>query len=223
MGIVVAITVLIADAQPLFAEALATALEDEADLQVLEARPTRGGQLLEAARRLRPDVALIDLWLPGGKQAAVVAAFRDAVPDTAVLVLSGLHGPDHIEAVLEAGAVGFLPKGVSLEQVVEAVRRAHAGAPRVFATEVAGLARRLDRRREVVASVEERLAELTPRQVEVLRVAAAGGSSADIAEQLGVSAATVRRHIHNILKRTGAVSRLDAVGLAREHGLIPRE
>lgn len=131
-----AIRVLLADTQPLFAEVLSAALHEDPDLDLLNRRPSDGPSTVRAVLELRPDVALIDYWLPGLRGPEVLSGIRQTERPAPVLTLSGLRGPAHIKEALEAGAVGFLPKGVSVAQVAEAIHRAHAGEVPVFATEL---------------------------------------------------------------------------------------
>lgn len=215
------IRVLIADAQQLFSDALAIALGGVDGLSVLDERPTTGREAITAARTSKPDVALIDFWLYEMDGQAVARTLSVQAPRTKVLHLSWFHGPDHIQKSLDSGAVGFLPKSVRFDLVVEAVRRAQAGDRPVFEEKLKGLVDTIVRRQNYLAEMQKRLASLTPRQLEVLRYVGAGLMVNEVAKRMDLSEGTIRTHIHNILERTGARSQLEAVALARDEGLIP--
>lgn len=215
------IRVLVADAQALFSEALAAALGRSPDLDVLEERPTDGLSAAKAAAVLKPDVALVDYWIGELEGPAADRTILAQSPDTAVINLSWYHGPDQIQSALDAGAAGFLPKSVSLEQVEQAIRQAHAGERPVFehalARVVGKIAERQQRGRELVG----RLESLSPRELETLRLVSAGLPVERVAEQMGLGKSTVRTHIHNILRKTDTRTQLEAVAMARDQGYLP--
>lgn len=217
------ISVLVADAQRMFSEALVRALYWCSDLRPIDEQPTTGTEAIEAIARHRPDVALLDYWMGGMAigAPAVTQAISHSAPNCRVVVLSWLHGPQHIDAALQAGAVGFLPKSLGLDRVVEAIRRAHGGECPVFAEELEGLKRNIEQRSEDSDQVWERLRTLTRREVEIIASLSAGLSVTEIAKEHMISLATVRNHIHKILGKTGARSQLEAVHVARHHKLIP--
>lgn len=217
------ISVLVADAQRMFSEALVRALYWCSDLRPIDEQPTTGTEAIEAITHHLPDVALLDYWMGGMAigAPAVTQAINHSAPNCRVLVLSWLHGPQHIDSALQAGAVGFLPKSLGLDRVVEAIRRAHAGECPVFEGELEGLKRNIEQRSEDSDQMWERLRTLTRREVEILASLSAGLSVTEIAKKQMISLATVRNHIHKILGKTGARSQLEAVHVARHHKLIP--
>lgn len=217
---VTAISVLVCDAQPLFSDALGLALTHFEGLHILTERPADATAAVEATARIRPDVALIDFWLEGMEAPAVAREILAHSPGTRILHLSWFHGPGQIEQSAAAGAVGFLPKGLSVAQVAEGIQRAYAGENPVFEKEVDDLIMRVEERGRYIQQVGERLATISPRELEVLRLLAVGTSSDEIARRLGIAETTVRTHIHRILTKTGAHSQLEAVALARDQGLI---
>lgn len=216
-----AIRVLIADAQLLFADALGIALDRHDDLDICPDHATGGREAIEAARSKRVDVALVDYWLPDMDGPAVARTLGVQAPRVKVLHLSWFHGPPQIQESLESGAVGFLPKSVRASLVAEAVRRAHAGESPVFEEQLKGLLNTIATRQAYLADMQQRLAALTPRQLEILRLVGAGLMVNEVAKRLGLAEGTVRTHIHNILEKTGARSQLEAVSFARDEGLIP--
>ncbi|HUR18115.1 MAG TPA: response regulator transcription factor [Acidimicrobiales bacterium] len=211
---------LVADSQRLFGEVLGTALDLEIDLEVIPHYPTRGRAALDAIRRHQPDVVIYDQWMlevDGPAATRVVASFS---PATKVLVLSWYHGPLQIQAALGAGAAGFLPKSLRLEELIEAVRRAAAGDPLVFGEELARLVESIDDRWQGGVELEERFGSLSPREIQVLRALAGAAAPPQIAEALGISIGTVKNHIHHILAKTATSSQLEVVSLARLFGFV---
>lgn len=216
-----AITVLVTDAQRLFADALGSALGQCEGLRVLEHRPTDAVEAIAVVTREHPDVALIDYWLPDMEGPVSTASVLARRPDTKVLVLSWFHGPQQITAALEAGAVGFLPKSLTVAVVAEGVRRAVAGECPVFGEQLGRLAETITARNSSVDQWARRYATLTARELEVLRLLAAGLPADDIADRLEIAETTTRTHIHKILAKTEAHSQLEAVAMARDLGLVP--
>lgn len=214
------IRVLLADAQPLFSEALAIALGACPDLEVLDERPTSGREAVEAAVSLLPDVAALDCWMWDVDGIALTRRIRCEVPEVKVVLLSWFHGARDIRGALEAGAAAFLPKSLTVAEVASAIRRVHAGESPVYAEELERLAKTIRRRDERAAAVWRRFAELTPREMDVLQLLSFGRHPEEIACELLISKATVRTHIHNILRKTGTRSQVECLALVRTYGLI---
>lgn len=215
-----AIRVLIADAQLLFADALGQTLAREEGLEVLEEHPTRGIPAIEAVLALRPDVALLDYWMNDTHGDAATRLILTSHPAQKVMLLSWFHGPLQIAAALDAGAVGFLPKSLTVAQVADGIRRAHAGECPVYGAELEQLARSIEERSRVQEERQERLFTLTPRELGVLCALNRGDPLCAVASDLNISQATVRNHIHSILVKTGTRSRMQAIALARSKGLL---
>lgn len=213
--------VLVADAQYLFADALATALDACADVDPLPHRPTNAVEAIAAVTTARPGVALVDYWLPDMEGPAATRSILARVPQTRVLLLSWFHGPPQIEAGLAAGAVGFLPKSLAVAQVAEGVRRAAGGEHPVFGEELAAVAAAIAERGRYVELNARRFAALSPRELEVLRLLGGGLTADDIAQRLDIAEPTVRTHVHKILAKTDARSQLEAVAMARDVGILP--
>lgn len=212
--------VLVADTQPLFAEAVGAALDQEDDIEVVPRFPTRGWDALETIQLHRPDVVIYDQWMLEVDGPAATRALASSVPETKVLVLSWYHGTLQIQAALSAGAAGFLPKSVRLEQLVEAVRRAAAGDPLVFGEELAKLIEGIEERYVGGSEFWERFASLSPREMEVLRAISGAAPPAQVAEELGISVGTLKNHIHHILAKTATSSQLEVISLARVLGVV---
>ena len=219
------IRVLVADSQTLITQCLSVALARYPDLEVMyqkldaETAPT-GLEVAVAAVSVKPEIALIDYWMPVMDGPAITAALRSWAPGVRVLLTSWMHRTDDISRALGAGAAGFLPKSLTVEKVAEAIRRAHSGESTVFAAElmeVAGKIRQRDRESE---KQHQSLLSLTPREVQVLVRLSQGQGTAEIGKTLGISKATVDRHVQGILRKFGAGSRLEAIAMARESGFI---
>jgi DNA-binding NarL/FixJ family response regulator len=212
------VRVLIADAQCLFADALNCALAGYEDLAVLSDHPHHGVETLKVAQRRYPDIVLLDYWLPDMHAPAVIRQLADGGPK--VIVLSWFHGPEEVQASLEAGAVGFLPRTVKVHKVADAVRRAHRGEDPVFGERLADFVATLRARASAVDSSIERFRNLTAREMEALQLLAKGATIPQIAHYLGVRHATARTHVGRVVSKAEAGSQLEAVVLARVAGLV---
>lgn len=217
MGVV---TVLVADSQLLFADALAQALGAEDGIAVVDERPDRGPSTLDAVARLRPDVVIYDDSMLGLDGPAATKAIASFAPQAKVLVSSWFHSSDQIRATLRAGAAGFVPKSLRLAQLVHAVRQAAAGQPLVFGDQLAGLIEDLEGRWDESVSRYERLSSLTSRELQVLQVLAEGRALPEVAEELSISLGTLRNHVHKSLAKTGARTHVEAVAMARAAGFL---
>lgn len=211
---------LVADGSRLLSEALASSLRWNFDMEALEEFPGTGPEALEAVGRLKPNVALIDFWLPGMEGPAVAATLQHRCPQTKVILLSLIHSPRDIERALASGAVGFLPKSTGMKSVSEAIRRAHAGENPVFAEDLQHLSRKIKEREVVAERINKIFATLSPREMEVLRLFSYGWSINQIAKKLSLSPGTVKQYSHKILQRTGAETRERAIAMARFSGII---
>lgn len=211
---------LIADGQHLFAECLAGMLARVEDIWILEELPTSGPAAVDTAATWTPDIVLLDHWIPGMDANLVLERMRSRVKDVRILVLSWFHGPDHIQSALRAGASGYLPKNISLAQLVEAIRRTHRGETPVFIEELGDMVQRLTVRADASIEIAKRFENLTPREIHILTVLAGGQPIEELANRLSISPHTLKTHIRNILAKTGARSHGEAVGLALRCGLI---
>jgi two-component system response regulator DesR len=197
---------LLADDQALVRGALAALLALEPDLEVV-AEVGRGDEVVDAARRARPDVALLDVEMPGLDGIAATAALRAALPSCKVLVVTTFGRPGYLRRAMAAGASGFVVKDTPARQLADAVRRIASGLRVVDPTLAA----------ETLASGDS---PLTPRETDVLRAARDGGTVADIAAALGLSEGTVRNHLSSAIGKTGARTRAEAVRLADQNGWL---
>ncbi|MFI6329208.1 response regulator [Micromonospora chersina] len=200
------IRLLLADDQALVRGALAALLSLEPDLTVV-AEVGRGDEVVPEALRTTPDVALLDVEMPGLDGVAAAAALRAALPGCRVLVVTTFGRPGYLRRAMEAGANGFVVKDTPARQLADAVRRVHAGLRVVDPTLAA----------ETLATGPS---PLTERETEVLRTARGGGTVAELAATLHLSEGTVRNHLSAAIGKTGARNRADAVRVAEENGWL---
>jgi two-component system response regulator DesR len=200
------IRLLLADDQALVRGALAALLSLEPDLTVV-AEVGRGDEVVPEALRTTPDVALLDVEMPGLDGIAAAAALRTALPACRVLVVTTFGRPGYLRRAMEAGANGFVVKDTPARQLAEAVRRVHAGLRVVDPTLAA----------ETLATGAS---PLTERETEVLRAARGGGTVADLARSLHLSEGTVRNHLSAAIGKTGARNRAAAVRIAEQNGWL---
>lgn len=208
------IRVLIADDEPLVVEGIRTVLESAGDMEVA-ATANDGHAALVAAEHHRPDVALIDLNMPGLGGLDVI----ERLGGTRAVVLTSFGDQPNVLAAVQNGAAGFLLKTSAPEELIRAVRAVHEGeaylSPAVTRL-VLGMVRpeSVPRRRDAI----ERLARLADREKEVLALVAEGLSNADIARRVHMSEATVKTYVSRILAKLGCGNRVQAALLAREAG-----
>jgi two-component system response regulator DesR len=200
------IRVMLAEDQHLIRGALLALIELEPDMRVV-AGVDRGDLILPTARRTAPDVAVLDIDLPGVDGLTAAADLHEQLPAIKVLILTGLGQPGHLRRALDSGIGGFMRKNAPSEVLADAIRRVAAGQ------------RFLDT--DLVAEVLQADGDpLTQRERDVLRVAADGVSTDDIAATLFLSPATVRNYLSNAMSKLGARNRIDAIRIAREAGWL---
>jgi two-component system, NarL family, response regulator DesR len=202
------VRLLLADDQAMVRGALAALLGLEPDLEVV-AEVGRGDEVVEAARRSRADVALLDVEMPGLDGLAATALVRQEVPQCRVLIVTTFGRPGYLRRAMEAGAGGFVVKDTPARQLADAVRRVHQGL-RVVDPVLAA------------ETLSAGTSPLTVRETEVLAAARTGGTVADLARALNLSAGTVRNHLSAAIGKTGARTRAEAVRLAEENGWLLR-
>jgi two-component system, NarL family, response regulator DesR len=200
------IGVLLAEDQAMVRGALASLLSLEDDLEVV-AEVGRGDEVLEAARRAEPDVALLDIGLPGVSGLEVAELLRDQLPAVRVLMLTTFNRPGYLKRAMEAGAAGFLLKDSPADDLARAIRAAVAGQ-RVVDPGLAAAALGLGEN------------PLTAREQEVLEQARRHGTIAELAAALHLSHGTTRNHLSAIMQKLDAHSRIEAIRVAEERGWL---
>ncbi|HEX6354815.1 response regulator transcription factor [Actinophytocola sp.] len=200
------IRVLLADDQALVRGALAAMLGLEPDIEVV-AQVSSGEEVLAIARATTPDVALLDVQMPGKDGITAAGELHRELPACRIVVCTTFGRPGYLSRAMAAGAVGFVVKDAPPEQLVDAVRRVHAGL-RVVDPALAA---------ESLATGQS---PLTDRERDVLRVASSGGTIADVARILSLSQGTVRNHLSSAIGKTGARTRAEAARVAEDHGWL---
>ena len=187
-------------------EALVSLLELEGDIQVV-AQVDRGDLVLAAAQRVSPDVALLDIEMPGQDGIAAAAQLATAMPDCRTLILTTFGRPGYLRRAMEAGASGFMLKDAPARDLAIAVRRTAAGE-RVVDPQLAAQA------------LSEGKGPLTAREREVLLASATGTGIAGIAQGLHLSEGTVRNHLSSAIQKLEARNRFDAARVAEDKGWL---
>ncbi|MCZ9310136.1 response regulator transcription factor [Corynebacterium uberis] len=200
------IRVLLADDQALVRGALAALLSMERDIEVVAQVDSAAG-LAEHAQRSRADVALVDIDMPGGGGFAATEHLREDYPACRVLIVTTFSRPGYLARALAAGARGYVVKDAPPEELAQAIRRVHSGLRAIDPALAA----------ESWATIAS---PLTPQEEQVARRALRGLSPGDIAQDMGISAGTVRNYISAIIAKTGAGNRFEAVRVAEERGWI---
>jgi two-component system response regulator DesR len=200
------IRLLLADDQNLVRTALATMLELEADFEVV-AQVSRGDEVVAAALRTMPDIALLDIEMPGMDGLAAAAALSHEVPDCRTIMLTAFGRPGFLRRAMEAGASGFVVKDAPAEQLADAVRRVARGE-RVVDPALAA------------ATLAGGPSPLTGRERDVLVAARDGATVADISAKLFLTEGTVRNYLSAAIAKTGVRNRVEAVRVADERGWL---
>lgn len=210
------IRVLLADDHALVREGTRRLLEAESDMQVV-AEAASGEEAIDAAKKLRPDIAIMDMAMPGMGGIEATRAIKADCPGTAILVLSAYDDEPYLMALLDAGAAGFLLKSVHGQELVNAIRAVARGESVLQPSLAEKMMRRLSSSSDATLRSTNQLSE---REFEVLRLAARGLPNKEIASRLGLSIRTVHSHLANIFMKMQVGSRTEAVLLALRQGMI---
>ena len=215
------IRLLIVDDQELVRTGFRLFLETHDDLDVV-GEAGDGAEAIERARQLRPDVILMDIRMPrmDGVEATARLTSAGLEPPPRVLVLTTFDLDEYVFGALRAGAAGFLLKDAPRERLVEAIRVVHDGDALLSPSITRRLIEDFAARSDPIESPAAVLAELTPREREVLVLVAHGLSNAEIAARLVVTEATVKSHVGAMLLKLGLRDRVQAVVFAYEHGIV---
>jgi DNA-binding NarL/FixJ family response regulator len=201
------IRVLCVDDHPIVREGMAAIINLQPDM-TLAGAAANGAEALERFIELRPDVALVDLQLPDMSGFDLIKKIKARSPNARIIVLSSHEGDVDIQRALEAGAQGYVVKGLVREELLETIRSVHAG------------------KRRLPAAVAQKLAEhmadepISPRELEVLSLMAGGKRNKEIAGELSIAEDTVKMHVRNILSKLQVNDRTEAVTIALRRGII---
>jgi DNA-binding NarL/FixJ family response regulator len=201
------IRILTVDDHALLREGIAALVNAEPDMKLV-AEASNGQEAIEKFRLHRPDVTLMDLQMPGLNGIEAINAIRSESPNARIIVLTTYAGDVQVVRALQSGARGYILKGHVHRELMDTIRAVDAGQKRIPS--------------EIAAELAEHVADdnLTPREIDVLRLIAAGNSNKLIADQLSLSEATVKGHVTNILSKLGANDRAHAVTIGLRRGII---
>lgn len=201
------IRILTVDDHPVVRNGIAGLVEDQADM-LLVGEASNGREAIQQFRVHRPDVTLMDLQMPEMSGVDAIIAIRDEFPQARIIVLTTYNGDVQVVRALKAGAQGYLIKNLLHKELLDAIRKVHAGK-KILTPEVSC---------EVASHATDD--SLTPAEISVLRLIADGNANKQIAAQLSISEETVKSRVKNILSKLGANDRTQAVTIALKRGII---
>ena len=195
------------DDHPLLREGIAALIGSEEDMELV-GEASNGREALDLFRIYRPDITLMDLQMPEMNGIDAIGAIRGEFPEARIIVLTTHPGDVQVSRALKAGARAYLMKGELRKELLETVRAVHAGQKRLSS--------------EVAAEIAEHVTDssLTPREIDVLRLVAAGNANKEVGALLSLTEVTIKSHMKNILGKLGANDRTHAVTIALKRGII---
>jgi DNA-binding NarL/FixJ family response regulator len=226
----------IADDHPLYRIALRQILCEQSNLEVV-GEAGDGNEALELCRRLRPDIVLMDVRMPELDGIEATRVIKQEMPRTIVLIVTSFEDRDYLLESLKAGAAGYILKGATSEEIIEAIQQVLSGESPLNQGLAAQLLRHLIESMKEEGTVRRDLSEgfpeettesfppglLTPRETEVLRLLALGWTNRQIAQELSIALSTVKNHVQHIIAKLDVSDRTQASVRAVELGLFPAE
>jgi DNA-binding NarL/FixJ family response regulator len=201
------IRILTVDDHPLLRKGIAALVNAEPDMKLI-AEASNGQEAIEKFRQHRPDITLMDLQMPDLNGTEAISRIQSEFPNARIVVLTTYKGDAQVLRALRAGARAYILKGHVHRELLETIRAVHAGQKRIPP--------------DIAAQLAEHAADdtLSSREIDVLRLIAAGNSNKLIADQLSIGEATVKSHVTNILSKLGANDRVHAVTIGLKRGII---
>jgi two-component system NarL family response regulator len=201
------IRILIVDDHPVVRAGLTSMLGTQAELDVI-GTASSGEEALAKLRQVEPDVVLLDLRMHGMSGVDTLLAMKQSAHDTRVIILTSFETDEDIYRAVQAGAQGYLLKDTSLKEMVEAIRTVHAGKKYIP--------------RDIASRLAERMmrTDLTPREVEILKLLSKGPTNKQIGHALGISENTVKNHVNSVIEKLEVSDRTEAATTAIQRGLI---
>ena len=201
------IRILTVDDHPLLREGIAALVKAETDMKIV-AEASDGEEAVQQFRRHRPDVTLMDIQMPNLNGIEAISRIRNEFPGAKIIVLSTYSGDVQVLQAIKAGARGYIVKAHVHRELLNAIRSVHAGHKRIPP--------------EIAAELAEHAADdsLSPREIDVLRLIAAGNANKQIADKLSIEETTVKSHISSILSKLNANDRTHAVTIGLQRGII---
>jgi len=206
------IRVMIVDDHSMVRAGLATFLEVDDNLQLV-AEASSGQEAIALCQQLRPDVVLMDLVMPDISGVEATRAIRDCCPETQVIVLTSFQEGEMVQDALQAGAISYLLKNVTMEDLTTAIQAAHLGRATLAQEAVQALVQKAERSPDLQF-------ELTPREYEVLELMVEGLNNPEISERLCISIGTTRTHVSNIFSKLDVNNRAEAITMALRNKLV---
>jgi DNA-binding NarL/FixJ family response regulator len=211
-----AIRLVVADDHPIILDGLEVLFRMEQDIQVV-ARCVNGEEALQAVRQHRPDILILDIRMPGKDGLAVLREMRDTDLSTQVVLLTVALEEDETLEALRLGVRGVVLKVMAPQMLVQCVRKVHAGEQWL---ERRSVGRALEKLLSREAGAREVAGVLTPREIEVVRMVAAGFRNKEIGDKLSISEGTVKIHLHHIYEKLHLTGRLELARYAQDKGLV---
>jgi DNA-binding NarL/FixJ family response regulator len=201
------IRILAVDDHALLREGISALIADQPDMRIV-AEASNGREAIEQFRTHNPDITLMDLQMPEMSGIDALSAIRGEFPDARIIVLTSYAGDVQVSRALRSGARAYLLKDMLRKELLDTIRAVHAGQKRLSSEAAAGIAEH---------ATDD---ALSPREIDVLRLIAAGNGNKEIAAQLKLSEETVKSHVKNILVKLGVNDRTHAVTVALKRGII---